>query len=61
MATTQSAPFGEVHNFGGFTDGDRCVFLADHFAATRIILCGFNFTEVGKYSFSSSDEASSEN
>ncbi len=29
LATTQSRPFSGVHNFGGFTDGDRGVFLAD--------------------------------
>src|SRR5437867_12342393 len=33
MATTQSRPFGGLRNFGGFTDGDRAVFLADHFGA----------------------------
>ncbi len=51
MATTQSRPFNDVHNFGGFTDGDRCVFMADHFGALRIVLAGFNFENVGKYSF----------
>ena len=51
MGTTQSRPFGGLHNHGGFTDGDRCVFLADHFGAGRIVLCGFDYTEVGKYSF----------
>ena len=56
MATTQAQPHGDLHNYGGFTDGDRCVFLADHFAATRIVLCGFDYTEVGKYSFSTSSE-----
>ncbi len=51
LATTQSEPFDDVHNFGGFTDGDRCVFLADHFGAYRIVLSGFDFDQVGKYSF----------
>ncbi|MCK4615208.1 MAG: DUF115 domain-containing protein [Thermoplasmata archaeon] len=51
MGTMQSRPFGEIYNFGGFTDGDRCVFLADHFGAFRIILLGFDFQHVGKYSF----------
>ena len=27
----------------GFTDGDRAVFLADHFGAARIRLVGFDF------------------
>ena len=52
MATTQSTPFGDTYNFGGFTDGDRCVFLADHFGAIRTILVGFDFETVGRYSFS---------
>lgn len=56
MAGTQSMPFNDVYNFGGFTDGDRCVFLADHFAAFRIILVGFNFNEVGKYSFTTNED-----
>ncbi len=43
LATTQSRPFGEVHNFGGFTDGDRAVFIAHHFGAKEIRLLGFNF------------------
>jgi hypothetical protein len=30
-------------NFGGFTDGDRAVFLADHFKAKNIYLVGFDF------------------
>jgi uncharacterized Rossmann fold enzyme len=30
LATTQAAPRGPVRNFGGFTDGDRAAFLADH-------------------------------
>lgn len=56
VATTQSIPEGNLMNFGGFTDGDRCVFIADHFAATRIVLCGFDYTTVGKYSFTTSSE-----
>jgi len=43
LATTQSRPFGRVHNFGGFTDGDRAAFLADHFGATNLLLLGFDF------------------
>lgn len=42
-ATTQSRPLGGLRNFGGFTDGDRAVFLADHFGAARIHLVGFDF------------------
>lgn len=43
MGTTQSLPFEKIHNFGGFTDGDRGVFLADHFGASEINLIGFDF------------------
>lgn len=43
VATTQSRPSGGLRNFGGFTDGDRAVFLADHFGAARITLVGFDF------------------
>ena len=51
IGTTQTKPFGRVHNFGGFTDGDRCVFLANHFKAKKIILLGMDFgTRIGKYS-----------
>ena len=51
FGTTEARPFGKVYNFGGFTDGDRCVFLANHFAAKKIILFGMEFgTKIGKYS-----------
>lgn len=43
VATTQSVPSGGLRNFGGFTDGDRAVFLADHFGARTIRLVGFDF------------------
>jgi len=51
IGTTQTKPMGRVHNFGGFTDGDRCVFLANHFKAKKIILLGMDFgTRIGRYS-----------
>lgn len=51
IGTTQTKPIGHIQNFGGFTDGDRCVFLADHFNPKNIILFGMDFGEViGKYS-----------
>jgi uncharacterized Rossmann fold enzyme len=51
LGTTEDRPFGKIKNFGGFTDGDRCVFLANYFGASRIILLGMDFgTQVGKYS-----------
>ena len=51
IGTTQSKPFSKIQNFGGFTDGDRGVFLANHFGAKKIILFGMDFGErIGKYS-----------
>jgi len=54
VGTTQIDPatFKNLYNFGGFTDGDRAVFIADHFDAKKIFLIGFDFKgEIGKYSF----------
>jgi uncharacterized Rossmann fold enzyme len=45
LGTTQSNPLEHVHNFGGFTDGDRSVLLCDHFGAVGLILVGFNWDE----------------
>jgi uncharacterized Rossmann fold enzyme len=51
IGTTQGNAFGKLYNFGGFTDGDRCVFLADYFGARKVILFGMDFgTKIGKYS-----------
>lgn len=51
LGTTQVIPVGSVKNFGGFTDGDRCVFLARYFGAKNIILVGMDFgNKIGKYS-----------
>ena len=43
VGSTQISPVEKVYNFGGFTDGDRCVFLAEEFAARDIILVGMEF------------------
>lgn len=43
IGTTQAEPFPGIYNYGGFTDGDRAVFMAIHFGARRIILKGFDF------------------
>ena len=49
--TTQTNRFGKIENFGGFTDGDRCVFLGEFFGAKKIVLIGMDFgQEIGKYS-----------
>ena len=51
IGTTQTRPFGKVQNFGGFTDGDRAVFLASYFNAKKIILFGMDFGKrIGKFS-----------
>ncbi|MDH3279053.1 MAG: DUF115 domain-containing protein [Nitrosopumilus sp.] len=51
IGTTQSNPFNKIQNFGGFTDGDRGVFLANHFKAKKIILFGMDFgNRIGKFS-----------
>ena len=51
VGSTQTKTFGKMENFGGFTDGDRCVFLAEYFNASKIVLIGMDFgQEIGKYS-----------
>jgi len=42
VGTTQSRPLERVHNFGGFTDGDRAVFAAHALGASRITILGFD-------------------
>ena len=46
MGTAQCMPVGSLHNFGGFTDGDRAAFLADSLGAARIVLCGMDVSGV---------------
>ena len=46
IGSTQAAPLDNVYNFGGFTDGDRCVYLAKEFDAASITLVGFDFDDV---------------
>jgi uncharacterized Rossmann fold enzyme len=51
IGTTQNEPLSYVWNFGGFTDGDRCVFLAEEMGASIILLVGFDFGKIiGKFS-----------
>ena len=57
IGSVQVKPFGLLNNYGGFTDGDRCVFLAEHFNASKIFLYGFDFGKiVGKYSKTDQDQ-----
>lgn len=51
LGTTQSTPIKNIYNFGGFTDGDRCLFLAKELGAKYIILGGMDFGNIiTKYS-----------
>jgi uncharacterized Rossmann fold enzyme len=51
VVTTQVEPLKNVHNYFGFTDGDRAVSMAQYFKAKNIELIGFDFGDiVGKYS-----------
>ena len=45
LATTQAAPVDAVYNFGGFTDGDRAAFLADHAGAADLRFVGWAFDD----------------
>lgn len=45
IGTTQSSPLKNVHNFGGFTDGDRCAYLAKEFDAASITIIGFDLDD----------------
>ena len=45
VGTTQSVPLPHVHNFGGFSDGDRAVFAADELGAGHITLVGFDLDD----------------
>jgi hypothetical protein len=45
IPTTQAAPVPPVRNFGGFTDGDRAAFLADHLGAGSLRFVGWAFDD----------------
>ena len=45
LVTTQAAPVGPVRNTGGFTDGDRAAFLADHAGAAELVFPGWEFDD----------------
>jgi uncharacterized Rossmann fold enzyme len=51
IGSTQVEPMPRVYNFGGFTDGDRCVFLALWGGASGALLVGMDLgLKVGRYS-----------
>ena len=45
IGTVQCRPPPGLYDFGGFTDGDRCVFLAQELGATSIKLVGFDYED----------------
>ncbi|KAF5085502.1 hypothetical protein DSECCO2_68390 [anaerobic digester metagenome] len=45
ILTTQGKPFSHVYNFGGFTDGDRAVYMAHELQAREIHLIGFDLND----------------
>ncbi|EMA07622.1 hypothetical protein SAMN05443574_106184 [Haloarcula vallismortis] len=45
VPTTQATPAPPVRNYGGFTDGDRAAFLADHFGAGSLVFPGWDFDD----------------
>ncbi|WP_298666767.1 6-hydroxymethylpterin diphosphokinase MptE-like protein [uncultured Methanofollis sp.] len=47
VGTTQAAPFGRIHNFGGFSDGDRAAFAAHALGAVCVSLVGFDLDDPG--------------
>ena len=54
FGTTQTNPaqYHHLKNYGGFTDGDRAVFLSDNFRPSQIFLGGFDCNaNPGVYSF----------
>lgn len=50
VGTTQGRPVAGLRNFGGFTDGDRCVFMASALRARSIVLLGMDFGRIGSAS-----------
>jgi len=57
LGTTQSEGTSRIRNFGGFTDGDRAVYLAAHFNAKKVVLFGMDFgLEPGEYSGKNKDK-----
>ncbi|MFC6963532.1 6-hydroxymethylpterin diphosphokinase MptE-like protein [Halocatena marina] len=45
LGTTQANPIGHLLNVGGFTDGDRAAFIADHCGAKSLIFPGWDFDD----------------
>ena len=45
VPTTQAEPVAGTWNLGGFTDGDRAAFLADHLGAGELVFPGWDFDD----------------
>ncbi len=45
IGTAQCRPPPGLYNFGGFTDGDRAVFMAKELGASKVELKGFDFDD----------------
>ncbi len=45
LFTCQSAETYDLFDFGGFTDGDRSAFIADHYGSDSITIYGFRFDD----------------
>lgn len=45
VGTTQATPIKDVYNFGGFSDGDRAVFMAHELGAQNVSLIGFDLDD----------------
>ncbi|MDH5816341.1 MAG: DUF115 domain-containing protein [Candidatus Nezhaarchaeota archaeon] len=51
IGTTQTKPIGCLQNFGGFTDGDRAVFMTLELGCEAILMIGMDLSRtVGRYS-----------
>jgi hypothetical protein len=46
LGTAQTQPEPLLLNVGGFTDGDRAVFLAKEYGARTISAIGFDFSDI---------------
>lgn len=47
LATTQAKPVAHVVNAGGFTDGDRAAFIADHCGGESLAFLGWDLDDSG--------------
>lgn len=45
VCTTQAEPFANLHNYGGFTDGDRAAYLAHAHGAKSLVFLGFSLDD----------------